>query len=142
MTREMLTKSCEHCGTVFEQKRNETDPRFSKRRFCSRACYNASRPEVTHAARRCERCGEPFQSDYARQRWCSIECGTKAAGERRRDADRIRVVAGRTVERVYDATGRHFSLLVDGVEVAQGQRDSMYGVQKAVERTIERLVAA
>jgi hypothetical protein len=142
MTREMLTKACEQCGAVFEQKRNETDSRFVKRRFCSRACYNASRPEVSREPRTCERCGASFQADRSRQRWCSVGCATKSTGEQRAELDRVHIVAGRRIERVFDETGRRFSLLVDGVEVAQGQRDSMYHVQQAVERTIERLEQA
>lgn len=60
-----MKKTCAKCGNSFEGE--------DRRKYCSRACYLATR-EVDRS-RVCECCGEPFQTKkYPDQRFCSLRC--------------------------------------------------------------------
>ena len=66
--------NCEHCGTPYRVSRVESQ---GKPRFCSRACYEATRGGRPPITKSCERCGQPFVTKAAtadRMRFCSYEC--------------------------------------------------------------------
>lgn len=60
--------ACAQCGNVYH-------PKTKTSRYCSSACWYASRKEgrMIH----CEACGKEFERRFATQRACSVECGNK-----------------------------------------------------------------
>lgn len=66
--RRLYRKTCAHCGTDFA-------PWDSLQRFCSQACFGASRvlPALT-----CERCGRPRNRKHGNRRFCSRSCAAEA----------------------------------------------------------------
>ena len=64
--------TCQQCGQVFRPKR-ASEPA----KYCSRDCYLASRRP---ASKRCPSCAKIFSPSQSRERYCSPQCGHRAAG--------------------------------------------------------------
>ncbi len=61
--------TCAECGAVFA-------PKSRTQRFCSRACYEASRGAAPMVERMCKQCGRPYtvQARFASREYCSSAC--------------------------------------------------------------------
>jgi hypothetical protein len=86
-TYEKVTRTCEVCGTSWQQYPYEN----SKIRFCSRGCWAESRrgekrgPYKARDIKSCETCSKTFEAGGTgqpsrRARFCSISCAAKARG--------------------------------------------------------------
>lgn len=63
------TKRCEFCEKVFGPRRNMGQMRWTRQRFCSKACAQRTVPEIS-----CLGCGGRFQPDRHRTKFCSSSC--------------------------------------------------------------------
>jgi len=86
---------CIHCGATFYCKAKKRRVAFSKRKYCSFECYQASRAAPEPKPKKCPQCGKVFnikpgqpRSVFAARRFCSISCGVKY---RYRDNHRTRI---------------------------------------------------
>jgi hypothetical protein len=68
---------CERCGATYAKPSHDTRAKWSRRRFCSRACRDA---REVHEPKVCSQCGSTFVNPdarpvrWAQTRYCSHSC--------------------------------------------------------------------